>query len=97
MAKTQNSPHTIQDVSTFCIFHDDNKNEVFSTQPTIELRWSEFLGIFSGESNESAVYEIVEFLKGQDYDTLPQELKELMKWHVFKLEMKVRQSLTITS
>ena len=59
----------------------------FNFQPMI--KWSDFLSLFSDDQTGSSVYEMFEFLKSQDRETLPQELQNVLKWHENKLKSDV--------
>ena len=46
------------------------------------ISWSDFIRLFSESDGPdgSKIGEMFEFLQSQDQDTLPQDLKELVKW-----------------
>ena len=59
----------------------------FTFQPMIT--WSDFLSLFSDDPTRSGISEMFEFLKSQDWETLPKELQDVLKWHENKLKSDV--------
>ena len=55
------------------------------------ISWSDFIRLFSESDglNGSKIGEMFEFLQSQDQDTLPQDLKELVKWKKIKMRFTV--------
>ena len=48
------------------------------------MEWTEFLSIFSDTPNGSSIAELFEFLQKQDQETLPDDLKYILIWHMKK-------------
>ena len=53
----------------------------YAIKPILEMRWSNFVKIFSNGQSGCSIPEMFEFLRNQDPDMVPQDLKMALDWY----------------